>query len=132
MGAKIHKQSDAEREKGKEKGFERMQDEDMAEVDAASEMERAKREVHDLEERRALTMGGEGNAAPKVKLTASKSSGIARSRHQLATMLHEAYNNREALEEKIAQGRRNRKEAGWTPVQKRSHRFPNCTYLRGH
>ncbi|KIY70936.1 hypothetical protein CYLTODRAFT_435502 [Cylindrobasidium torrendii FP15055 ss-10] len=99
-------------EKGKEKGFERMQDEDMAEVDAASEMERAKREVHDLEERRALTMGGEGNAAPKVKLTASKSSGIARSRHQLATMLHEAYNNREALEEKIAQGRRNRKEAG--------------------
>lgn len=99
-------------EKGKEKGFERMQDEDMAEVDAASEMERAKREIHDLEERRTLTMGGDGKAVPKVKLTASKSSGIARSRHQLATMLHEAYNNREALEEKIAQGRRNRKEAG--------------------
>lgn len=39
-------------------------------------------------------------------------SGIARSRHQLATMLHEAYANREALEDQIAQGRRNRKEAG--------------------
>ena len=47
-----------------------------------------------------------------VDLQASKLSGVARSRHQLATMLHEAYNNREALEEKIAEGRRNRKEAG--------------------
>jgi hypothetical protein len=27
-------------------------------------------------------------------------------------MLHQAYANREALEEKIAEGRRNRKEAG--------------------
>jgi len=39
-------------------------------------------------------------------------SGIARSRHQLSTLLREAYENREALEEKIAEGRRNRKEAG--------------------
>jgi proline-rich protein PRCC len=39
-------------------------------------------------------------------------SGIARSRHQLATLLKEAYENREALEERIAQGKRNRKEAG--------------------
>lgn len=39
-------------------------------------------------------------------------SGVARSRHQLGTMLKEAYDNREALEEKIAEGRRNRKEAG--------------------
>jgi len=43
---------------------------------------------------------------------ASKLSGIARSRHQLSTLLKEAYENREALEEKIAQGKRNRKEAG--------------------
>ena len=39
-------------------------------------------------------------------------SGIARSRHQLSTLLREAFENREALEEKIAQGKRNRKEAG--------------------
>ena len=39
-------------------------------------------------------------------------SGVARSRHQLATLLKEAYDNRETLEEKIAEGRRNRKEAG--------------------
>jgi proline-rich protein PRCC len=39
-------------------------------------------------------------------------SGVARSRHQLSTLLKEAYENREALEERIAQGKRNRKEAG--------------------
>ena len=39
-------------------------------------------------------------------------SGIAKTRHQLATLLRDAYQNREALEEKIAEGRRNRKEAG--------------------
>jgi hypothetical protein len=38
--------------------------------------------------------------------------GRARSRHQLSTLLNEAYENREALEERIAEGRRNRKEAG--------------------
>jgi hypothetical protein len=43
---------------------------------------------------------------------ASKLSGIARSRHQLSTLLRDAYENRETLEEKIAEGRRNRKEAG--------------------
>lgn len=39
-------------------------------------------------------------------------SGVARSRHQLATLLHEAYQNKEMLEERIAEGKRNRKEAG--------------------
>jgi proline-rich protein PRCC len=43
---------------------------------------------------------------------AAKLNGRARSRHQLATLLNEAYDNREALEDKIAEGRRNRKEAG--------------------
>lgn len=47
-----------------------------------------------------------------MDLQASKLSGIARSRHQLSTLLKEAYENREALEERIAEGRRNRKEAG--------------------
>ncbi|KAJ7285791.1 mitotic checkpoint regulator, MAD2B-interacting-domain-containing protein [Mycena rebaudengoi] len=83
------------------------------EVDAMAEMEKAKLEMRDREERKAVTRGADGApAAPNIKLTQSKSSGIARSRHQLATMLHQAYANREALEEKIAEGRRNRKEAG--------------------
>lgn len=96
------------------------------------EMEKAKLEMQERESRKAVTRGADGApAAPNIKLTvsrlrlqkrgcrrskfvaqASKQSGIARSRHQLATMLHQAYSNREALEEKIAEGRRNRKEAG--------------------
>ena len=42
----------------------------------------------------------------------SKVSKGARKRGQLASLLVEAYQNREALEEKIVEGRRNRKEAG--------------------
>ena len=42
----------------------------------------------------------------------SKVSKGARKRGQLASLLVEAYQNREALEERIAEGRRNRKEAG--------------------
>ena len=42
----------------------------------------------------------------------SKVSKGARKRGQLASLLVEAYQNREVLEEKIAEGRRNRKEAG--------------------
>ncbi|KAJ6630842.1 mitotic checkpoint regulator, MAD2B-interacting-domain-containing protein [Mycena sp. CBHHK59/15] len=100
-------------EKGTEKGFEGMDTAPVEEVDAMKEMEKAKLEMRDREQRKAVTRGADGApAAPNIKLTASKSSGIARSRHQLATMLHEAYSNREALEERIAEGRRNRKEAG--------------------
>lgn len=42
----------------------------------------------------------------------SKVSKGARKRGQLSSLLVEAYQNREVLEEKIAEGRRNRKEAG--------------------
>ncbi len=48
----------------------------------------------------------------RISLQPSKFSGIAKSRHQLSTLLRDAYENREALEERIAEGRRNRKEAG--------------------
>ncbi|TRM56217.1 mitotic checkpoint regulator, MAD2B-interacting-domain-containing protein [Schizophyllum amplum] len=100
-------------EKGQVRGFEDMDEAQMGEVDAAKEMERAKVEVKAREERKALSLGAASyTEQPKMKITASKLSGVARSRHQLATMLHEAYSNREALEEKIAEGRRNRKEAG--------------------
>ncbi|KAL0581702.1 hypothetical protein V5O48_000284 [Marasmius crinis-equi] len=100
-------------EKGSARGFEGYDRGDVEEVDAAAEMERAKLEVKELEERKAVSKIAQGEPdKPKMTLNASKMSGVARSRHQLATMLNEAYTNREALEEKIAQGRRNRKEAG--------------------
>ena len=67
------------------------------------------------EEKKALTSGArlEGERAlPKVSLNPTKTGNLARSRHQLHSLLADAYMNREALEEKIAQGKRNRKEAG--------------------
>jgi len=100
-------------EKGVAKGFEGVEDSTLSEVDAMKEMERAKIEIQEREERKAITIGaGAGPAAPRMTMTASKQSGIARSRHQLSTLLKEAYENREAMEERIAQGKRNRKEAG--------------------
>ncbi|EKM82647.1 hypothetical protein AGABI1DRAFT_111236 [Agaricus bisporus var. burnettii JB137-S8] len=98
-------------EKGAIKGFEGYE-EGASEVDAMKEMERAKVEIKEREERKALTKAAGPVEEPKVKFNASKLSGIARSRHQLSTLLRDAYENRETLEEKIAEGRRNRKEAG--------------------
>lgn len=118
-------------EKGAVKGFEDYDAANAKEIDPVEEMERAKREVQEREERKALTKGaGAGPAEPKMKISvrphsilyrlvhtdplfqAAKMSGVARSRHQLSTLLKDAYENRETLEEKIAMGKRNRKEAG--------------------
>ncbi|KAF9053715.1 hypothetical protein BDZ89DRAFT_1056284 [Hymenopellis radicata] len=100
-------------EKGAGKGFENLESSDVANVDAAQEMERAKKEIKEREDRKKISMGTDGEPAkPKMNINASKLSGIARSRHQLSTLLKEAYENREALEDRIAEGRRNRKEAG--------------------
>ncbi|KAH9966797.1 mitotic checkpoint regulator, MAD2B-interacting-domain-containing protein [Russula dissimulans] len=97
----------------KEKGFEGADDEDTQEVNALREMERAKKEIQEREEKKALTQGASGEpAAPRMNVKGSKVSKGARKRGQLASLLVEAYQNREALEEKIAEGRRNRKEAG--------------------
>ncbi|KAF8838337.1 hypothetical protein BDN67DRAFT_933929 [Paxillus ammoniavirescens] len=92
--------------------------EDAQDVDMASEMEKARREIKEREEKKALTAGkarkqedGEP-VMPKMNVKGTKLGAVARSRHQLTTLLTEAYTNREALEERIAQGRRNRKEAG--------------------
>ncbi|KAF8625793.1 hypothetical protein AX15_005180 [Amanita polypyramis BW_CC] len=108
-------------EKGTAKGFEGYDSASTQDVDTQKEMERAKVELKEREERKALTKGaGMGPSAPKMKMTASKMSGIAKTRHQLSTLLRDAYQNRDALEDKIAEGRRNRKEAGnkygkWIP-----------------
>ncbi|KAI0636923.1 mitotic checkpoint regulator, MAD2B-interacting-domain-containing protein [Trametes polyzona] len=98
-------------EKGKIKGFEDA--DDAEEVNAAKEMEKAKKEIQEREERKALTTAAAAvPEAPKMNIKGAALGGRARTRHQLSTLLTEAYSNREALEEKIAQGRRNRKEAG--------------------
>ena len=119
-------------EKGKLKGFEGAEEENLEEVNALKEMERAKIEIQEREERKELTKGADNAAAmPNMKIKVHLPSvlklsyveltlyfaqgamgGRARSRHQLSSLLTEAYMNREALEEKIAQGRKNRKEAG--------------------
>ncbi|OCH94940.1 hypothetical protein OBBRIDRAFT_800802 [Obba rivulosa] len=100
-------------EKGTVKGFEGVETQGVHEVNAQAEMERAKKEIQEREERKALTAGGaDVAAAPKMNIKGAALGGRARTRHQLSTLLTEAYQNREALEERIAQGRRNRKEAG--------------------
>ncbi|KAI0341593.1 hypothetical protein BDW22DRAFT_1442974 [Trametopsis cervina] len=120
-------------EKGIEKGFEGLEKQGATEVNALAEMERAKVEIQEREEKKALTMAqGDAPAAPKMNIKASRAckdanvvvlirfaflqgaalSGRAKTRHQLSTLLTDAYQNREALEEQIAQARRNRKEAG--------------------
>lgn len=56
-------------EKGVAKGFEGVETQGAAEVDAAAEMERAKREVKEIEEKKALTQGGQhAQVAPKMNI----------------------------------------------------------------
>ncbi|KAH8833671.1 mitotic checkpoint regulator, MAD2B-interacting-domain-containing protein [Flagelloscypha sp. PMI_526] len=100
-------------EKGVDRGFEGAEAEDTAHINAMEETAKMQALHRDREERKKLTQGdNEEPAQPRMTITASKMSGIARTRHQLGTMLMQAYENREQLEEQIAQGRRNRKEAG--------------------
>ena len=115
----------------KAKGFEDADANDTQEINALHEMEKAKKEIQEREEKKALTQGAGGEPAEprmnvKVRSHRSSLSGFcmlsgtqgskvskgARKRGQLASLLVEAHQNREALEEKIAEGRRNRKEAG--------------------
>ncbi|KAI9509615.1 mitotic checkpoint regulator, MAD2B-interacting-domain-containing protein [Russula earlei] len=97
----------------KAKGFEDADAHDTQEINALHEMEKAKKEIQEREEKKALTQGAGGEpAAPRMNIKGSKVSKGARKRGQLASLLVEAYQNREVLEEKIAEGRRNRKEAG--------------------
>ncbi|KAI0322192.1 mitotic checkpoint regulator, MAD2B-interacting-domain-containing protein [Amylostereum chailletii] len=99
-------------EKGLERGFEGADADETQEVNAHKEMERAKREIQEREEKKALTQDSGVPAAPKMNIKGSKLGKGARTRHQLTTLLADAYENRDALEAKIAEGRRNRKEAG--------------------
>ncbi|KAH7340255.1 mitotic checkpoint regulator, MAD2B-interacting-domain-containing protein [Rhizoctonia solani] len=90
--------------------------EDMATFDPNEELRQG--QIAELEKRKAVSKTpSDAAAVPRMKASymwhlVQKSTGLARSRHQLSTLLTEAYANREALEERIAQGKRNRKEAG--------------------
>ena len=99
-------------EKGKIKGFEDLVEEDATGVNAMEEMTKAREEIQVKEERKALTQSKDDTTGPRMNIKGAALSGRAKSRGQLATLLTEAYQNREAYEERIAQGRRNRKEAG--------------------
>jgi len=93
-----------------EKGFEGAESDETVNVDAQAQLDLARKE---REERKALTMKTDGGPkAPRMNIKAAKAGSVARTRHQLSTLLTDAYENREALEERIAQGKRNRKEAG--------------------
>lgn len=99
-------------ERGMDKGFEGAESEGTIEVNAEDQYDAARKE---REERMALTSRAarEGEMkVPNMTINPPKTSGLARSRHQLSTLLTEAYTNREALEEKIAMAKRNRKESG--------------------
>ncbi|KAG1756710.1 mitotic checkpoint regulator, MAD2B-interacting-domain-containing protein [Suillus paluster] len=96
-----------------EKGEVEREAQDAAEVNMQEEMEKARREIKEREDRKALTGIKTGEQEqPRMNVQGAKLGSTARSRHQLTTLLTDAYHNREALEEKIAQARRNRKEAG--------------------
>ena len=64
-------------EKGTAKGFEGLETEGAEEVNAAEEMERAKREIQEREEKKSLTMGGQHvQAAPKMNIKVSIDSMV--------------------------------------------------------
>ncbi|KAG2157172.1 mitotic checkpoint regulator, MAD2B-interacting-domain-containing protein [Suillus clintonianus] len=96
-----------------EKGEVEREAEEAEEVNMQTEMEKARKEIKEREDRKALTGVKTGEQEqPRMNVQGAKLGSTARSRHQLTTLLTDAYHNREALEEKIAQARRNRKEAG--------------------
>ncbi|KAF8328905.1 mitotic checkpoint regulator, MAD2B-interacting-domain-containing protein [Cantharellus anzutake] len=85
------------------------------EVDAGEEAKRG--QIAERETRKNLTGSAaalaavHGDAKPRMNIQA-KSHGRARQRGQLSSLLVEAYENRAAIEEKLAEARRNKKEAG--------------------
>ncbi|KAF8964042.1 hypothetical protein BDZ97DRAFT_939484 [Flammula alnicola] len=57
-------------EKGTIKGFEGLQNADVEEIDALKEMEKAKKEIQEREEKKAVTKGADGGpVAPKMNIS---------------------------------------------------------------
>ncbi|KAG9048727.1 hypothetical protein FS837_012163 [Tulasnella sp. UAMH 9824] len=100
-----------EQGKGKDgKGWEGVENEDMVDVNAVEELKKS--QLAEREKAKGLTAKPATVVAPPPTIAMQKSGSVARSRHQLSTLLQEAYANRAVIEEKLAEGRRNRKEAG--------------------
>ncbi|KIO32465.1 hypothetical protein M407DRAFT_13899 [Tulasnella calospora MUT 4182] len=101
----------SERGKGRDgKGWEGVENEDMVDVNAVEELKKS--QLAEREKAKGLTAKPATVVAPPPTIALQKSGTVARSRHQLSTLLQEAYSNRAVIEEKLAEGRRNRKEAG--------------------
>ncbi|KAJ9104511.1 hypothetical protein QFC21_002007 [Naganishia friedmannii] len=77
-------------------------------VDVRKGMEEARKEQDDLKRITAPTLYAEENTYKSV----GKTLGKAGQRHQLSALLKDAHANRQALEERIAQNKRTKKESG--------------------
>lgn len=84
---------------------------DLQQVNAMDEASRAIAEIESTKSITAETLRA-GPTAPNMKMTAARSSTRAKSRHQLSTLLTDAYSRRAEIEDKIAMSKRNRKESG--------------------
>ncbi|KAH7103903.1 mitotic checkpoint regulator, MAD2B-interacting-domain-containing protein [Auriculariales sp. MPI-PUGE-AT-0066] len=95
---------------GTTKGFEGVDEDDLESFSAMDESARARAAIEDTKN---ITKNIKtGPDAPKMNIAKTQKGSLANQRHQLSTLLHSAYTNREAIEEKIAISRRNRKESG--------------------
>ena len=92
------------------KGFEGLDEDNM---DSFSALDAASRARAEIEDTKNITKNIKtGPEAPRMNIAKTQKNSLANQRHQLSTLLYTAYQNREAIEEKIAIGRRNRKESG--------------------
>jgi len=112
----VYGDNDSAGGKGKRKKREWEGKEDqMVSADASEEAKKG--QIAEREAKKNLTGSApalavvHGDAKPRMNIQA-KSHGRARQRGQLSSLLVEAYENRAAIEEKLADARRNKKEAG--------------------
>ena len=92
------------------KGFEGLDEDNLESFNALDEAARSRKNIEDTKN---ITKNiKSGPSAPKMNIAQAKQGSLANQRHQLSTLLHSAYQDRDAIEEKIAIARRNRKEAG--------------------
>ncbi|KAJ9115035.1 hypothetical protein QFC22_005363 [Naganishia vaughanmartiniae] len=92
------------------RGWSGVQDEEggAVHVDVRKGLEEARKEQDDLKRITAPTLYAEENTYKSV----GKTLGKAGQRHQLSALLKDAHANRQALEERIAQNKRTKKESG--------------------
>ena len=78
-------------EKGTIKGFEDLQNADVEEIDALKEMEKAKKEIRDREEKKAVTQGADGGpVAPKMNINVRYCCGVNKRELNMSTAYRQA------------------------------------------